>query len=229
MKTVTQLCYCLGKNGSSITTSYLDIISKVWEGEMIWERRVVWDRLIWGWHQLLCLLSEMGVWRGGSIRDADVSTWAQRWLGTISTSVMALTSSHNVLLQIQIHSIGCDSRRQITPSAALTRVVFPVLVTHSGLDSCRMMAVSDTLLRRKAWVFQRRVMQISRCLGLSCMYPWSPAVAETGFPFDELSLPFTMWITDPHCAFSLGKVISIWPLDIFAIHTMISDMSRSYP
>lgn len=44
------------------------------------------------------------------------------------------------------------------PISSADRVVFPVLVTHSGLDSCRMMSASDTLHRRKAcdadqWVF----------------------------------------------------------------------------
>lgn len=115
MKTVTQVCYCLGKDRSNMTISYLDVVSKVWEWEMIWERRrVVWDRLIWGWHQLLSLLSEIGVWRGAA-GTLEMETWAREhgggW-GTVSMSGMALTSSHNLLLQIQLHSIGCDSRWQ---------------------------------------------------------------------------------------------------------------------
>lgn len=49
MENVTQLHYCLGTDGSSITTSYLDVISNVQEGEIIWERRrVVWDRSMQG-------------------------------------------------------------------------------------------------------------------------------------------------------------------------------------
>lgn len=67
------------------------------------------------------------------------------------------------------------------------------------------MSVSGALGKRKVWGLQRHGILISGCLSLSYMYPQSPAVAETGFPSRELSLPFTMRITDVPLCFFTGQ------------------------
>lgn len=163
---------------------------------MIWERRrVVWDRLMWGDISCCPSLSEIGVWRGAA-GTLEMEAWARSrhgggW-GTVSMSGMALLPP--IICYFESSFTALVVIVDDNPISSADRVVFPVLVTHSGLDSYhpRMMSASITLhLRRKASVL------ISGCLGLlPPASPLKPCLSWDRPTLDGVISAFTLWITN---------------------------------